>query len=124
MITEFGARATVKQVTGKFRRFARMFPAKAQLASEALKEHFNLINLAAQIRGEVEPLIEKNREAYDSLFGKKHESQDFVFGLKKYAEYGMANAHSLGRETEPDLAAENSIGYAMQPKNAVVEEIE
>lgn len=99
--TEFGVRAQVKSIRSKFRKFARVFPAKVNEASEAIKKHFDLIKLSAQIRGEIEPTIVKNQEAWDSLFGKKHEAQDFVFDLKKYSEYAMVNEHRMGHN-EPD----------------------
>ena len=100
MKNKTGVQAQVKSIRAKFRRFVRRFPVQVNVANEAITNHLNLIKLSSQIRAEVEPQLELNREAHDRLFGKKHENQNFVFDLKKYAGTVRVMHNPQGEERE------------------------
>lgn len=79
---EFGVRAEVK---------AYLHSARIR-KTEVNEDVLRIIQLANSIRAEIEPQLEKEREAFDRLFGKRHEKQDFVFDLEKYRTGGYRMA--------------------------------
>jgi hypothetical protein len=66
--------------------------------------------LAAQIRLEVEPQLEQEREAYDRLHSrdKKNNLQGFIFDLKKYAD----RVFNVRPGQDEDLASANDTNAA------------
>lgn len=106
---QFGIRAIVAGISHSIRTSLKgKSPEEKNEKNQIRNELEKSAQLGAAIRAEIAPTIEKEREAYERLYGKRNESQGFTFDLKKYAEYALAKAHSMGHN-ETDLATEN--GY-------------
>lgn len=73
------------------------------------KRYAAKLNLLAKIHRTIDPILIKSREAEEFLNNNRHENQNFVFDLGKYITEG----HSMGKDTEPNLAFENDERFAL-----------
>lgn len=75
------------------------FEAEGVRVSGIIPDMRALVELTHQVRGEVEPILQAEREAHKRLWtGNNNEKQNYVADLKKYAQKFVENAYSYGKD--------------------------